>query len=141
MSRTDKTRPYWVKIEDPYNRRYVEEKHDHRNGICDFDGTSTNYARTSIPGPKSFAWWETEKRRCVITPKLTYAGLGEFVARACGSWCVICDPAMLQNGCERMRWRALARNLLKTPVDELYDIDEWTTERRYLKRVRGEHWN
>lgn len=139
MSRTDKTRPMWVKIQDPYNRRYVEERHDHRNGICDFDGTAAWHTKPPM-GKMSIAWWNMEYHRCTVDTRRSYGGFGEFYARMCGSWCVICDPAMLQNGCERMRWRALARNLLKTPVDELYDVDEWTTERRYLK-VRGEHWN
>lgn len=37
MSRTDKTRPVWVQVRDPYNRWAMQEEHDHRNGECDFD--------------------------------------------------------------------------------------------------------
>lgn len=35
MSRTDKTDPYWVKVE-----RYGIEDHDHRNGVCDYEISS-----------------------------------------------------------------------------------------------------
>lgn len=36
MSRTDKTRPYWVQLTDPTQFRVVED-HDHRFGPCDLD--------------------------------------------------------------------------------------------------------
>lgn len=32
MSRTDKTDPYWVRL-----NAYGREDHDHRNGVCDLD--------------------------------------------------------------------------------------------------------
>ena len=35
MSKTDKTRPYLVQILDPLNRGWVQEEHNHANGICD----------------------------------------------------------------------------------------------------------
>lgn len=141
MSRTDKTRPFWVRVGDPYNRRYVEEDHDHRDGVCDFDGTSDWAGRWSSARKMSLAEWRAGQYRCKIEPKLSYAGFGEFMASTCGSWCVICDPAMLQNGCERMRLRAMVRNLLKIHPYFIEDDETWTTNARYLKRVRGEHWN
>lgn len=33
MSKTDKTRPYWVKVRDKSS--YLVENHDHSNGVCD----------------------------------------------------------------------------------------------------------
>lgn len=35
MSDTDKTRPMWVQMLDPYNKGWLEEHHNHTNGICD----------------------------------------------------------------------------------------------------------
>lgn len=35
MSRTDKHRPIWVQIQDPDNRGFLSEHHDHTNGECD----------------------------------------------------------------------------------------------------------
>ena|SRR5215211_7696615 len=35
MSRTDKTNPYWVKLEQEPSSRV--EHHDHRRGVCDID--------------------------------------------------------------------------------------------------------
>lgn len=35
MSKTDKTRPWWVQVADPNNLGWVQEQHDHRNHICD----------------------------------------------------------------------------------------------------------
>jgi hypothetical protein len=32
LSKTDKTRPYWVKVRDKHS--YLIENHDHRDGVC-----------------------------------------------------------------------------------------------------------
>lgn len=37
MSHTDKTRPGWVQVRDPFNRWAMQEDHDHRDGTCDYD--------------------------------------------------------------------------------------------------------
>lgn len=37
MSHTDKTRPVWVQVRDPENRWAMQEDHDHRQGVCDYD--------------------------------------------------------------------------------------------------------
>lgn len=39
MSRTDRTRPYWVKI---IQDGLAIEIHDHRNGVCDIAGLTPN---------------------------------------------------------------------------------------------------
>jgi hypothetical protein len=144
MSRTDKTRPFWVRVEDPYNRRYVEESHDHRTSECDFRGESAWYTRTSLPSRTTeFGrnFWHTRSQRCVIRPRAGYGGFGEFYASTCGSHCFICDPGMKLRGQVRTQWRVLARQLLKMPRYFIEDDETWTTNARYLKRVRGEHWN
>jgi hypothetical protein len=143
MSRTDKTRPFWVKVEDPYNRRYVEEDHDHRSSDCDFDGTSAWYSRSSIPrlpSEAAKAFWRAERERCVIRPVASYGGFGEFSARKCGSWCQICGPDMGHKGRQRGRWRSLARKIVKTPTAEIDDLVELTTSACFIRRERGAHW-
>lgn len=52
MSHTDKTRPLWVQVRDPENRWAMQEEHDHRNGVCNYDewfDSGENYWRSS--------WW------------------------------------------------------------------------------------
>lgn len=44
MSRTYKTRPTWVRENDPTEHRYAH--HDHRNGICDLDVPASRH----VPG-------------------------------------------------------------------------------------------
>ena len=52
MSRTDKTDPMWVRIQDPLNRSEVRVIHDHRFGPCDLD--------TWKPGPYKPLWWRRD---------------------------------------------------------------------------------
>lgn len=40
MARTDHHRPYWVRCNDPGERRY--ERHHHENGVCDL-GPAVSY--------------------------------------------------------------------------------------------------
>lgn len=142
MSRTDKTRPFWVKLEDPYNRRCVEERHDHRSTECDFDGTSGHYCRGAIPGPRAEqaeAFWAKARHQCVIDAKLGYGGSGELMARTCGSWCSVCGPGMKFEGVVRAKLRQLKRKMIKTHVEDLDDLDEITTDHRAVLFTRGQH--
>lgn len=45
MSKTDKTKPWWVRMCD----HHVPEIHDHRDGTCDI-----------VPISKTDAWWRGE---------------------------------------------------------------------------------
>jgi hypothetical protein len=64
MSDTDKTRPAWVQFHDPTNWRVLEEHHDHRHGVCNFDEWLAGK-------PKDFKlWW----RGCCFSE--SYYGLG-----------------------------------------------------------------
>lgn len=42
MSKTDKTRPWWVQERDPWLRADFREDHDHRNGTCDIERRVTD---------------------------------------------------------------------------------------------------
>lgn len=43
MSKTDKTRPYWVKVRDKAS--YLVENHDHRDGVCNLPERPTPHNR------------------------------------------------------------------------------------------------
>lgn len=128
MSHTDKTRPFDVKVADPHNRRYVEETHDHRAGICDF---TPRYVHQD---------WRRRQPNCGLRPKLSYAGSGELLARSCGSWCSVCGPEMNFEGVVRAKLRQLKRKMVKTRVEDLDDLDEIFTDRRSILFERGQHW-
>lgn len=54
MSRTDKTRPLWVKVAD--HPRFLTGWHDHREGPCD------------LPTTPSFEGWRVTGQRCTWVP-------------------------------------------------------------------------
>lgn len=138
MSRTDKTRPLWVRIEDPYNRRHVVEKHDHREGFCDFTGRSgwTSPARINRSF-RSRRTWES----CHLGP-LDWSAFGEFIARNCGSKCYVCGLAQTHFGEKvgRAYWRTLIRKMIKSSPEDIDDMEEITTSAKALRRLQSAHW-
>lgn len=70
MSKTDKTRPFWVKLAD-HPRNYVEQ-HDHRDGVCDLPDslndpttlTHFTWARGNCYYSYSPAWINSGAARC-----------------------------------------------------------------------------
>lgn len=90
MSRTDKTDPMWVRVQDPINRSEVREVHDHRFGPCDLD--------TWKPGPYKPLWWRRDGY-CYIRPKpikRLWCNCFSCSGRVWNDW----------NGCARAEWRA-----------------------------------
>lgn len=57
MSRTDKTRPTFVKL-----REHTVEVHDHRNGMCDLASGSPEYGWTRGKCYLDAQWWRPEFR-------------------------------------------------------------------------------
>lgn len=140
MSRTDKTRPLWVRIEDPANRRHVVERHDHREGFCDFTGESgfqqaTRIQRKPAPGAR-FHW-----QRCSLEP-LDWSAFGEFIARNCGSRCYACGIAQTWYGerVGRAYWRTLIRKMIKLSPEGIEDMEEITVSAKALRRLQSKHW-
>ena len=73
LSKTDKTRPYWVKVRDKHS--YLVENHDHRDGVCNLPErpTTTNRADYMWSAPwqsgdcvwiTSSEWWKSSDARC-----------------------------------------------------------------------------
>lgn len=63
MSHTDKTRPYWVQILDPVNKGWIQEYHNHTDGVCDitYGGRWREFAAgrwNSISITRRTCWWE-----------------------------------------------------------------------------------
>lgn len=103
MARTDKTAPTWVKAH--YDPRFLEEAHDHRNGVCDLP------PRPSAPDEAAIRW--RGPGSCRWTLSLAY--WHSPVAR-CG--CDMCDGTNSE-GSRRRRDRRAARR---------YTRDAWRSE-------------
>lgn len=101
MSRTDKTRPYWVQLTD--NVFHVVEDHDHRFGPCDLDQWDPRFRNTRYTGD-----WRTRppqwcKRRI---PYYGYSG-GAWPRRRGNSWAK--EELRQSEGGFRMLWRSKHR--------------------------------
>lgn len=131
MSRTDKTRPLWVRIEDPYNRRYVAVQHDHRTSGCDFDGLTAWRSRAR----------HRDQPKCTLKP-IDWSAFGEFIARNCGSKCYVCGLAQTYFGerVGRAYWRTLIRKMIKSSPEDIDDMEEITTSAKALRRFQSKHW-
>lgn len=56
MSDTDKTRPVWVQMLDPYNKGWLEEHHEHYKNPCDIEDSDPKWP------------WIGRKTRCSRRP-------------------------------------------------------------------------
>jgi len=118
MSRTDKTRPLWVQFRDPANRRFMEETHDHTNGLCDFD---TWWA------DEIHAWWP-RGYNCYLYHSYYGGWYGPFWPRPRkGSW-----DRSGRHGHVRAQWRRDRARLLRgdiedsdVPTNKWYKRDTW----------------
>lgn len=80
MSRTDKTRPYWVQLTD--DLFVVAVRHDHRFGPCDLDDEDVRFCNTRYTGPR----WDRWAQRCYrYIPAYGYSG-GAWPKRKGNSW-------------------------------------------------------
>ena len=112
MSRTDKTRPYWVKVLES-TKNHIDQ-HDHRDGICDLGAVQ-------IKGGPKWSWW-SHGGSCGYTETATF--LYSNYAR-CG--CPMCSGQF-----DRRQERRQSRRKAKTDSlrwrDEFNasgDIEEW----------------
>jgi hypothetical protein len=117
MSKTDKTRPYWVKLHDDYRVRI--EIHNHEDGICNFDEWYT----------KKDVW----PRKCGYT--VSYYGWNEgFFARGPARW--LKAEVKEYYGSERGNLRKDIHNMLKLSREDVEDYDVINPRHRH-----GALWN
>lgn len=109
MSKTDKTHPTWVKVQQQRNNPEVVERHDHRNGVCDIDEAF---------GERPFYW----QRRGACGYDVSYYGYhGGFYARpAHGRW-----YRREYYGRERAKWRKTKHEMRKLSREDIeyYDVE------------------
>lgn len=108
MSHTDKTRPVWVQVRDPFNRWAMQEKHDHRDGVCNYD-----------------EWFDSGEdywRRPCWGCRLDYSYYGVNVVKFWPRPPKDCWGRVGVHGRMRARWRAERQRLLKAadPADMDY---------------------
>lgn len=118
MSKTYKTRPYWVKLRDDTSAR--REVHDHKDGICNFKD-----------------WIDREinvwPRKCGYT--VSYYGWNEgFFARGASRW--LRAEVKEYYGSERARIRKDNCEMLKLSGEDLEDYDVENRQHRH-----GAIWN
>ena len=79
MSRTDKTRPYWVKVRDKSS--YLIENHDHRDGVCNLPERPAPH--NNSPYMWSASWQSTD---CVwiTSPEFWSSGDARCSCYMCG---------------------------------------------------------
>lgn len=112
MSKTDKTRPVWVKLLDPTMSRFVWEDHNHENGECDLDTFSERAADQR-------SWWP-RGGNCYLGPM--YGHGQKFWGRCCKR----CSGGIALKKNERRRRGELhktKREALKTPLEEMDTVD------------------
>jgi hypothetical protein len=103
MSKTDKTRPYWVKLRDPFEKAKYEI-HDHRDGICNFEEQSDNI-------------WP---RKCGYTVNY-YRWNSGFFSRGPARW--LKAEIRISNGSARARLRKDIDEMLKLSREDIIDYD------------------
>lgn len=118
MSKTYKTNPSWVKINNPRTSSEVIEVHDHTKTDCDIE---------KAHGSKRPFYWQDRYRSCGYT--VSYYGYhGGFYPR----------PAKrskyfrkMHEGIIRAGWRKAKHDLLKLDQDGVYDYDVRSYQHRH----------
>lgn len=118
MSKTDKTRPGWVQMTDPENRGWLEESHDHRHGECDIHEADP----TTWRGKTSCTLWPSG----IAYHSGIYPAATKVIAYY--RWKALRH--------ERTEWRRVARDLVKSSREEIYDNEHSATQHR-----RGAKWD
>jgi hypothetical protein len=105
MSRTDKTRPYWVKLLDESSARM--EQHYHEDGTCNFDEAVKDLQNV----------WP---RKCGYT--VSYYGWNSgFFSRGPASW--LKAEVRIRHGAARAKLRKDVHDMLKLSREEMEDYD------------------
>lgn len=115
VSRTDKTRPFWVRVGDPFNRPFVHVVHDHRSQVA---GTCEPAACFQGEG-------------CYWRPNWANR-YGELVASNCGSRCSCRIKS--GEGTVRMNLMRLRRESHKTAAGDIEDLDQLSYDDSFNSR-------
>ena len=112
MSHTDKTRPAWVQILDSDNRGWRQERHNHRDGICD------------LPEPVGREAVDFYMFKRWLDCHWDYSA----AAHASNSlWCRYPRKGgrdrLRREGRARAAWRAMRDSMLALPREDMEDVD------------------
>lgn len=116
MSDTYKTKPNWVKINNPRTAKEVKEHHDHRHGICDIHDAI---------GERPF-WWQRRDGYCGYDVSY-YSYHGGFYARPPHGK----EYRRLFEGRMRAGWRKAKHEMLKLDFDGIEDYDVKSYQHRH----------
>jgi hypothetical protein len=131
MSKTDKTRPVWVKLLDPSMSRFVWERHDHRRGPCDLDRFPWVAKQTRSWFPVSSRAWYPQHpltTRCALEVRW---GCGEKFWHQCNDRCFGFGWRRQNEKRRRGELRKTKREALKTPISEMDTVDFFYSTKTY----------
>lgn len=115
MSKTDKTRPYWVRLFDqPQN--YLEA-HDHVNGVCDLPD------RPAADSSSNTWWGSWLRHECGYTwsAAFCYSGEGQCGCRLCTGY----HTRREERRRDRHDARRKANDWLKEFRSQKFDLQDW----------------
>ena len=98
LSKTDQTRPYWVKVRDKHS--YLVENHDHRDGVCSLPERPTPY--NNVEYNWGLGWQSGD---CQWTTSLEFRRSPD--ARCC---CYMCGYDAYESITQRKRQRIEGRD-------------------------------
>jgi len=114
MSKTYKTNPAWVKINNPKTSKEVVERHNHTDGICDFH-----------EGDKQAPfWWQS--RNCGYDISYYSYHAGFYMRPRRGK-----SYRQEYEGAMRAGWRKARHDLLKLDFDGIEDYDVKSYQHRH----------
>jgi hypothetical protein len=117
MSKTYKTNPTWVKINNPRTSKEVVERHDHSNGVCDFDSLD----------PKRPFWWQRWGFASCGYDVSYYGYHGGFYPRPPHGK----EYRRLAEGRMRASLRKMCHDLLKLDSEGIEDYDVISNQHRH----------
>lgn len=115
MSNTYKTKPNWVKINNPRTAKEVREYHDHTRGVCDID---------EAVGERPFYW---QRRGSCGYDVSYYSYHGGFYARPPHGR----SYRQEFEGAMRAGWRKARQDMLKLDRDAIEDYDVKSYQHRH----------
>jgi hypothetical protein len=118
MSKTYKTHPTWVKINNPKTSKEVVERHDHTDGVCDIN----NYDKTNP------FYWQRRYLGFNCGDDVSYYGYhGGFYARPRRGRLYRQE----HEGAMRAGWRKAKHDLLKLDKESVEDYDVKSYQHRH----------